>query len=246
MKLLEVVKLPETSKDTLATGFAFGKRLRKVAVLSGICDGFIGNRMLAAYRRAAEYMLADGATPKQIDDAMRAYGMAMGPFEAQDMGGLQIAEANRRRQDTTRPSSERYVTISDQLCALGRTGQRVGKGWYVYNHGERAPRVDPVVTNLITQYSAENGLTRHTFTQAQIQIQLLATLANEGAKIVEEGIAENDAAVDMVKLYGYGFPRWRGGPMFAAQTIGDAKICAALDALDQQSPGSWSRAKRYT
>lgn len=245
MKLLEVVRLPETSQETLATAFALAKRLRKVAVLSGICDGFIGNRMLAAYRRAAEYMLADGATPKQIDDAMRAYGMAMGPFEAQDMGGLQIAEANRRRQDATRPATERYVTISDQLCALGRTGQRVGKGWYAYETGDRAPKVDPVVTDLIEQYSTENRITRRPYTQDRIQAQLLAVLANEGARIVEEGIAETDAAVDMVKLHGYGFPRWRGGPMCAAQTAGDDAIRAALDALEAQSPGSWVRAYRY-
>lgn len=245
MKLLEVVRLPETSQETLATAFALAKRLRKVAVLSGICDGFIGNRMLAAYRRAAEYMLADGATPKQIDDAMRAYGMAMGPFEAQDMGGLQIAEANRRKQDATRPATERYVTISDQLCALGRTGQRVGKGWYAYEAGDRAPKVDPVVTDLIEQYSAENRITRQPYTQDRIQAQLLAVLANEGARIVEEGIAETDAAVDMVKLHGYGFPRWRGGPMCAAQTAGDDAIRAALDALEAQSPGSWVRAYRY-
>lgn len=245
MKLLEVVKLPDTAADTLATAFALAKRLRKVAVLSGICDGFIGNRMLAAYRRAAEYMLADGATPKQIDDAMRAYGMAMGPFEAQDMGGLQIAQANRRRQDATRPSGERYVTISDQLCDLGRTGQRVSKGWYAYIEGDRAPKVDPIVTELIEQYSADSAITRQPYTQEQIQTQLLAALANEGARIVDEGIAENDAAVDMVKLHGYGFPRWRGGPMFAASTAGEETICSALDALEAQSPGSWVRAARY-
>lgn len=246
MKLLEVVKLPDTSKETLATAFALAKRLRKVAVLSGICDGFIGNRMLAAYRRAAEYMLADGALPKQIDDAMRAYGMAMGPFEAQDMGGLQIAQANRRRQDATRAKAERYVTISDQLCDMGRTGQRAGKGWYVYADGDRKPQVDPVVTDLITAYSRDNEITRTEFTTDQIQTQLLAALANEGARIVDEGIAENDAAVDMVKLHGYGFPRWRGGPMFAAKTAGDDRVRAALDALNAKSPGSWIRAARYT
>jgi 3-hydroxyacyl-CoA dehydrogenase len=245
MKLLEVVKCPNTSAETLATAFALAKRLRKVAVLSGICDGFIGNRMLAAYRRAAEYMLADGALPKQIDDAMRAYGMAMGPFEAQDMGGLQIAYANRRRQDATRAPTERYVAISDQLCDMGRTGQRVGKGWYVYQAGDRNPKVDPLVTDLITAYSRDKSIARTTFTQDQIQTQLLAALANEGARIVDEGIAENDAAVDMVKLHGYGFPRWRGGPMFAARTDGDNKIRAALDALEARSPGSWIRAARY-
>jgi 3-hydroxyacyl-CoA dehydrogenase len=245
MKLLEVVKLPETAPDTLATAFALAKRLRKVAVLSGICDGFIGNRMLAAYRRAAEYMLADGALPKQIDDAMRAFGMAMGPFEAQDMSGLQIALANRRRQDVTRAPSERYVAISDQLCAAGRTGQRAGKGWYFYEDCDRTPKVDPAVTDLITTYSRDNAITREAFTHGQIQTQLLAALANEGARIVDEGIAENDAAVDMVKLHGYGFPRWRGGPMFAAQIAGTDAIRAALDALEAKSPGSWIRATRY-
>lgn len=245
MKLLEVVKLPGTSQETLATAFALGKRLRKVAVLSGICDGFIGNRMLGAYRRAAEYMLADGALPKQIDDAMRAFGMAMGPFETQDMGGLQIAQANRRRQDATRAKAERYVTISDQLCDMDRTGQRVGKGWYIYADGARKPRVDSVVTDLITAYSRDKAIRREAFTPDQIQTQLLAALANEGARIVDEGIAENDAAVDVVKLHGYGFPRWRGGPMFAATTAGDDMIRAALDALDAKSPGSWIRAARY-
>ena len=246
MRLLEVVTLPDTSPQTLATAFSLAKKLRKVAALSGICDGFIGNRMLAAYRRAAEYMLADGALPKQIDDAMRAFGMAMGPFEAQDMGGLQIAEANRRRQDATRPPSERYVAISDQLCAAGRTGQRVGKGWYAYEDGNRTPQVDADVTDVITRYSDEQDITRSPYTVADIQTRLLAILANEGARIVEEGIAENDAAVDMGKLHGYGFPRWRGGPMFAAGAAGAATMRAALDALDAQSPGSWVRAARYT
>jgi 3-hydroxyacyl-CoA dehydrogenase len=245
MKLLEVVKLPETSKDTLATAFALAKRLRKVAVLSGICDGFIGNRMLAAYRRAAEYMLADGALPAQIDAAMRDFGMAMGPFEAQDMSGLQIAEANRRRQDATRPATERYVTISDQLCATGRLGIRTGKGWYAYEVGSRTPVEDSAVTEIIARYSADNGITRRDYSHAEIQTQLLAVLANEGARIVEEGIAETDAAVDVVKLHGYGFPRWRGGPMHAAETAGEDAIRAALDALDHQSPGSWTRAKRF-
>jgi len=239
------VKLPGTSKDTLATAFALAKRLRKVAVLSGICDGFIGNRMLAAYRRAAEYMLADGATPKQIDAAMRAFGMAMGPFEAQDMSGLQIGEANRRRQDSTRPATERYVTIADQLCALGRLGLRASRGWYAYGNGSRIPVEDDEVTAIISRYSADNGLARRDYNSEEIQAQLLAVLANEGARIVEEGIAEHDAAVDVVKLHGYGFPRWRGGPMHAAQTAGNDAIRKALDALDRQSPGSWTRAARF-
>ncbi|WP_341236157.1 3-hydroxyacyl-CoA dehydrogenase NAD-binding domain-containing protein [uncultured Sulfitobacter sp.] len=245
MKLLEVVQLPATSTDTLATSFAFAKHLRKVAVLSGVCDGFIGNRMLAAYRRAAEYMLADGALPQEIDVAMRDFGMAMGPFEAQDMSGLQIAQANRRRQDKDRSSSERYVEISDRLCDLKRFGQRSSKGWYRYEPGNRAAIPDSDVTTLIEDYSREVGVTRRSFTHQEIQETLLAVLANEGALIVEEGIAENDAAVDMVKVHGYGFPRWRGGPMHAASTFDDDRIRESLETLCAASPGSWTRAKRY-
>jgi 3-hydroxyacyl-CoA dehydrogenase len=176
---------------------------------------------------------------------MRAFGMAMGPFEAQDMGGLQIAEANRRRQDATRPASERYVTIADQLCAAGRLGIRTGKGWYAYPDGSRTPVEDPEVLDIITRYSARNGITRRSFDREEIQDQLLAVLANEGARIVEEGIAQNDAAVDVVKLHGYGFPRWRGGPMHAAEVAGPDAIRRALDALDRHSPGSWVRADRF-
>lgn len=246
MKLVEVIHLPETSPETLATGFALARRLQKIPVLAGICDGFIGNRMLAAYRRAAEYMLADGALPSEIDDAMRAYGMAMGPFEAQDMGGLQIAEANRRRQDATRPKSERYVTIADELCSMGRLGQRVGKGWYTYPDGSRSPKADPEVTALILGYAKAQGIRRETPTPEQIQTQLLAVLANEGARIVEDNIADSEAAVDLVKVHGYGFPRWRGGPMNAAQMLGKDKIRAALEQLETHSPGSWQRAQKYS
>ncbi|MEM8822529.1 MAG: FAD-dependent oxidoreductase [Pseudomonadota bacterium] len=246
MRLLEVIRLPETAPETLATGFALAKRLKKVAVLSGICDGFIGNRMLAAYRRAAEYMLADGALPQEVDQAMRAWGMAMGPFEAQDMAGLQIAEANRRRQDATRDPAERYVPISDRLCAAGRYGQRTGRGWYRYVEGSKTPAPDAEVTAMIEAYSAEAGITRRRFAAEDIQTQLLAILANEGAGIVEEGIAESDAAVDVVKVHGYGFPRWRGGPLHAASRLGDPAIREALDALEAASPGAWHRAQRYT
>lgn len=246
MRLMEIVHLPQTSTQTVATGFAFAKKLRKVAVLSGICDGFIGNRMLAAYRRAAEYMLADGALPHEVDAAMRAFGMAMGPFEAQDMSGLQIAQANRRRQDATRNPGERYVTISDQLCAENRFGQRSGQGWYRYEPGDKTPHIDPKVTDLIEAYASANGITRRSFSQDDIQDQLLATLANEGAQIVDEGIAENDGAVDVVKVHGYGFPRWRGGPMQTARAMGAARFKTALDALEAASPKSWVRAKRFT
>ncbi|MEM9584072.1 MAG: 3-hydroxyacyl-CoA dehydrogenase NAD-binding domain-containing protein [Pseudomonadota bacterium] len=243
MRLVEVVRARETSADVLASAFAFAKTLRKTPVLSGICDGFIGNRILAAYRRAAEYMLADGALPHEVDAAMRAFGMGMGPFEAQDMTGLQIALANRRRQDVTRDPAERYVPISDRLCALDRFGKRSGAGWYSYAEGQ--PARDPEVEAIITDYSAEAGLSRQVYSAEDIQLLLLAAMANEGARIVEEGIAESAAIVDVVKAAGYGFPRWRGGPMHWAQANGRQVVRAALAQLDAASPGSWTRARQF-
>ncbi|MFV2054142.1 3-hydroxyacyl-CoA dehydrogenase NAD-binding domain-containing protein [Aliiroseovarius sp. YM-037] len=244
MKLLEIVKTPDTSAEVLATGFALGKRLRKVAVLSGICDGFIGNRMLAAYRRAAEYLLADGALPHEVDGAMRAFGFAMGPFEVQDLTGLQIAWANRKRNTDTRDPDERYVTISDQLCEADRLGQRSGKGWYRYEDGSRTPQRDPEVEALIEAYSEKRGIERRSFTAAEISDRLLAVLANEGARIVEEGIAERDSDVDMVQIHGYGFPRWRGGPMQYAAEIGWDETALHMQTVAAESPGSWTLADR--
>ncbi len=245
MKLLEVVQLPGTSADTLATAFAFAKKLRKTAVVSGICDGFIGNRILTAYRREAEYLLADGALPENVDAAIREFGFAMGPFETQDMSGLQIAWSNRKQQSTTRDPKQRYVTIADQLCELERFGQRSDKGWYDYPSGPKTKLPAPEVQKVIENYSATNGIVRKKFNADEIASRLLAVMANEGALIVEDGIAENDAAVDVVKLLGYGFPRWRGGPMHTASVIGDINIRSQLEALDEESPGSWIRAARY-
>lgn len=239
MKLVEVVNTPDTDPDVLATGFDLAKRLKKVAVLSGICDGFIGNRMLSAYRREAEYLLADGALPHQVDAAMRGFGMPMGPFELQDLTGLQIAWANRKRQAATRDPGERYERIADSLCEMGRLGQRSGKGWYAYAEGSRRPERDPEVEALIVDYSADRGITRRTFTEQEIRDRLLAVYANEGARIVEEGIAEDFAAVDMVKLHGYGFPRWRGGPMHYAAQVGWAGMARVMAEVAGESPGSW-------
>ena len=245
MKLLEVVHTPDSSAEVLATAFALARRLNKVAVMSGICDGFIGNRMLAAYRGAAEYMLADGALPAQVDAAMRGAGMAMGPFEVQDMAGLQIAWANRKRQAAAgRDPGQRYVTIADQLCEAGRLGQRSGKGWYRYAPGDRTPHRDDVVETLIHDYSRRHGIVRRSFSDADISTRLLAVLANEGALIVDEGIAEDDAAIDMVQLHGYGFPRWRGGPMHHASARGWGDTARAMRDVAADSPGSWRLARR--
>ena len=244
MKLVEVIRTENTSQHALATAFAFARALRKTPVLAGVCDGFIGNRILAAYRRAAEYLLADGALPHEIDAAMRAFGMAMGPFEAQDQSGLQIALAHRRRQDATRNPAERYVPISDRLCDMERFGRRSGAGWYRYDDGKTAAR-DPIIDTLIVDYSDEVGITRRTFTVEDIQRQLLTIMANEAARIVEEGIAGSADAIDVVKTAGYGFPRWRGGPMHWADTQDPAVLRATLREMEQASPASWRRARRY-
>lgn len=242
MKLLEVVRTPDTSPDTLATGFALAKRLRKIAVLSGICEGFIGNRILAAYRRGAEYLLADGALPDQVDAAMRGFGFAMGPFEVQDMAGLQIAWANRKA--APRDPAVRYVPIADTLCEADRFGQRSGAGWYDYPDGPKSKTPSDWVRDQITTHSETEGVTRRNFTAEEITTRLLAVMANEGARIVEESIAEDAAAVDMVELHGYGFPRWRGGPMHYADATGWDKIATTMELVERDSPGSWVMAER--
>ncbi len=246
MKLLEIVKTPQTSADVLATSFDLAKKMRKVAALSGICDGFIGNRMLAAYRRQADYMLADGALPFEIDAAMRDFGMPMGPYELQDLTGLQIAWATRKRQAATRDPKERYVTLGDQLCDMERFGQRSGKGWYRYEDGNRKPIRDEAVEELIMKYSANQNIKRQAFSKETIQYRLIAALANEGALIVEEGIAETRSDVDVVKLHGYGFPRWRGGPMHFVEQTGITDFKVHMAEIIAQSPNSWRMANWFS
>lgn len=235
MKLLEIVRLPVTDPAVIATGFALAKRLRKVAVLSGICDGFIGNRILAAYRRQADYLLMDGAKPEDIDAAMRAFGMPMGPYELQDLTGLQIAWANRKRQAAARPPKERYVPIGDKLCEAGRLGQHSGAGWYRYEKNNRTPIPDQNVTDLLRSL----GAGQQNFSQDDIAGRILAAIINEGARIIEEGIAERPLDVDMVMIHGYGFPRWRGGPMHYAAETGLDQIKADMAQVTLQSPNSW-------
>ena len=245
MKLLEIVRTRATSATTLSTAFEFARRLGKVGVLSGVCDGFIGNRILAAYRRQGDYLLADGATPSEIDAAMRAYGMPMGPYQLQDLTGLQIGWANRKRLAPGRSPSERYVDIADTLCEQDRFGQRSGRGWYRYKAGDRTPIVDDEVTKLVEDYSKKHGIVRRSFTEKEIQNSMLAVMANEGMRILDEGIAERASDIDIVKIHGYGFPRWRGGPMHAAEVQGVDAVVKLLGDVDRQSPESWVIANRY-
>ena len=228
MKLLEVVRCAKTAPDVLATGLAFGKKLGKLPIVSGVCEGFIGNRIYAVYRRHAEYLVADGASPREVDAALEAFGFAMGIFAVSDMSGLDIAWAMRKRRAATRDPAERYVAIADKLCEAGRLGRKTGAGWYDYASGKAQP--DPVVDAVIAEERAAAGITPRSFSQQDIQNRLLAVMANEAAKIVAEGIALRPSDIDLVFTNGYGFPRLRGGPLFAADQTGLGPMLAEVEA----------------
>ena len=218
MKLLEIVHTETVSKNVLATGFALAKKLRKIAVPAGVCDGFIGNRMMAAYRQACEFMLEEGALPHEIDQAMVAFGFPMGLFAVQDLSGLDIAWARRKAKAATRDPNERYVAIGDRLCELGRFGQKAGAGWYRYEDDERRGSIDAAVTAIIAEESAKKGIERRTIAESEIMETILGVMQREGDAILKEGIAASPEAIDVVMVNGYGFPRWRGGPMYMGKT----------------------------
>lgn len=238
MKLLEIVRGDLTSDKALATGFALAKLLRKVPVVSGVCDGFIGNRILARYREAADGLLLAGCLPYQIDEAMVTFGYAMGPYETQDLSGLDIGFANRRRQDETRDPNRQYVEIGDRMVELGRLGRKTSAGWYAYEDGSRKS-VDAAVNDLVCAESARAGVSRRSFEAAEIQKTLLLAMINEACDILWEGIAARAQDIDLVTIFGYGFPRWRGGLMHHADAFGLQEICDGLDALRADDPIAW-------
>lgn len=214
MRLVEVVRTAKIAPDVLATGLAVAKKLGKLGVVSGVCEGFIGNRIFTAYRRECDFMLEDGALPQDIDAALEGYGFPMGLYAVNDMAGLEISWARRKRNAATRDPSERYVVIADRLCEAGRFGRKSGKGYYTYANGEKA--VDPEVTALIEAASREAGIERRPFSSSEIVERVMAAIAAEGRKILAEGIALRGSDIDLVLINGYGYPAWRGGPMFQA------------------------------
>lgn len=219
MKLLEVVRGEHTAKDVLATVMQLAKKIRKTAVVSGVCDGFIGNRMVEQYIRQALFMLEEGALPAQVDRAIEAFGFAMGPFRMSDLAGNDIGWAIRKRRYLEQPDLH-YSKIADRLCELGRFGQKTGGGWYDYQAGERRAKPSKLVDEMVLAYSKEAGVERRKIADEEIVERLVYALVNEGAKILEEGIASKASDIDMVYLTGYGFPLWRGGPMLYADTVG--------------------------
>jgi len=234
MRLVETVRGKATSRETIATSMALAKKLGKVAALVGVCDSFVGNRMYYAYGRQANFLLEEGALPQQVDKAIQDFGFPMGPFATGDLAGVDVGHRIRQQRAAQRaaqglpPDTRRYSAIADRIAEKGRYGQKTGQGWYRYEKGGRAPIPDPEIEALIAGISKEKGIERRTVTDPEIIERCLYPLVNEGAKILEEGIAQRASDIDVVWIYGYGFPRWRGGPMFWADQIGVQKVYDAM------------------
>ncbi len=228
MRLLEVVRAEKTAKDVLATTMKLGKKLKKVPIVSGVCDGFIGNRMVERYSQQAGLLLDEGASPQQVDAALQKWGMAMGPFTMSDLAGNDIGWDIRKRRYYERPEMA-YSKFADKVCELGRFGQKTGKGFYRYEPGNRKALPDPEIDALLDKYRKEHGLQTREISDQEIVERCIYALVNTGARILEEGIALRASDIDMVYLAGYGFPAHRGGPMFYADSVGLDKVVAAIE-----------------
>ncbi len=227
MRLVEVIDGGRSAKDALATGVAVGKRMGKLPVVMGNCDGFVGNRILAAWRKVADMMIEEGAYPQDFDAAMEKWGMAMGPYAVGDLAGLDIGMRRRKEFAHLRDNEKRDTgAIGDAICALGRYGQKTGAGYYKYVDGKRT--VDPLVTEIIDKVSKEKGIARKAISAEQMTSWVHASMVNEACKILSENIVSRPLDVDIVKLNGYGFPVWRGGPMQEADRIGLDKVLATV------------------
>ncbi|MCY7369513.1 MAG: enoyl-CoA hydratase/isomerase family protein, partial [Polaromonas sp.] len=227
MKLLEVVRAEKTGKDVLATVMALGKKIRKTAVVSGVCDGFIGNRMIEQYSRQAGFLLEEGCTPEQVDKAVERFGFAMGPFRMGDLAGNDIGWAIRKRRYQEKPDMK-YSKTADLLCDLGRFGQKTGAGWYDYLPGKRDAIASPRVVGMIDKHRESLGIAPRKIADEEIVQRLVFSLVNEGARILEDGIASKASDIDMVYLTGYGFPMHRGGPMLYADQVGLFNVVQAM------------------
>jgi len=239
MRLLEVVRGKQTDKSVLATTMKLGKTLKKVPVVSGVCDGFIGNRMLEKYVQQSLFLLEEGATPAQVDGALQRWGMAMGPFAMYDMAGNDIGWEIRKRRAKERPDMV-YSKVADRICEKGWFGQKAGRGWYRYGKGNRKPIPDPEVEKLLEEHRSELGVKPRKIPDDEIVERCVFALANEGARILEEGIALRASDIDMVYLTGYGFPPYRGGPMFYAETVGLGKVLDSIRRFQEgYQGGQW-------
>lgn len=239
MKLLEIVVPAKVAADVVATAFEFAKKLRKVPVRAGVCDGFIGNRILAVYRQAADHLMEDGASPYQIDSAVRDFGYPIGPFQMSDLAGGDIGWATRKRRAATRDPNARYVQIADRLCERGWFGHKTGRGYYLYRDGARSGTPDPEVEAIIRAERDRAGVTPRPFTDEEIMRRYMAAMINEGANVVHQRIALRPLDVDVTLLCGYGFPRHRGGPMKYADQLGLDRVLADILKFAREDPLFW-------
>jgi 3-hydroxyacyl-CoA dehydrogenase len=228
MRLVEVVRGEATAPDALATANDLARRLGKLPVTVGVCFGFVGNRMLARRSAAAERLLLEGALPHEIDSAVTAFGFRMGPFAMSDLAGLDIGWRTRKATGGSAP-------VADALCEQGRFGQKSGRGFYLYPEGARTGTRDPEVEALIARTSSEHGIARRSFSSDEIVARLMYPMVNEGARILEEGIAARPGDIDTIWINGYNWPAWRGGPMHWADSVGLDRIAAALTRFAEET-----------
>jgi 3-hydroxyacyl-CoA dehydrogenase len=241
MKLLEIVRGKATSKEVIATSMGLAKKLNKVGVLAGNCRGFIGNRMIHCYGREAQFLVEEGATVEQVDTALYDFGLAMGPLAMGDLAGLDVGWRIRKEFKHLEKPGVRVPLVADQLCEMGRYGQKTGAGWYKYDQN-RTPSGDPVVTALIEKLARGAGIERRTISNDEIVDRTIYALVNEGARILEEGIALRAVDIDIVYLNGYGFPVWRGGPMFYADTVGLTNVLKKIQEFEKRHGELWAPA----
>ncbi len=242
MRLLEVVRGAQTAPDVIATLMDLGRRMGKIAVLARIYPGFIGNALFRNYTREAHFLVEDGALPHEVDAALKKFGYAMGIFAVHDMAGNDVGYQTRKAQMATRPNDRRWNDLIMKLCDLGRLGQKSGKGWYRYEASDRTPHRDSEVEQFIAEESARMGLPRREMSEAEIVKRCLYGMINEGAKLLEQGIALRPSDIDITYLTGYGFPAHQGGPMFMADRIGLARVLADIERLHAEYGFWWQPA----
>jgi 3-hydroxyacyl-CoA dehydrogenase len=237
MRLLEIVRGAATSKEVIATCMQISKKIGKVGVLVGNCMGFVGNRMFGPYRREAQFLVEEGASVAAVDNALYEFGMAMGPLATGDLAGLDVGWRIRKENRHLQKPGVRQAFIEDRLCELGRFGQKTGAGWYKYDENRKAAP-DPEVADLIRQWTSEAGIAQRQISDEEIVQRCIYTLVNEGARLLEEGIALRAVDIDIIYLNGYGFPAYRGGPMWYADTVGLKNVYERIREF-QERLGSW-------
>jgi len=240
MRLLEIVRGTHTSPTAIVTAMALAKRIKKVGVLARSCDGFIGNRMLVGYGREANYLIEEGALPQDVDRALKAFGLPMGIFAMGDLAGLDVGWRIRKRRRAEGDIAKfRESRVADELCERGFFGQKTGRGFYRYEPGSRVPQPDPEVEALILEESKRLGITRRSISDQEIVLRCMLPLVNEGANILLDGTAIRPGDIDIVWIYGYGFPAFRGGPMHWADTLGLTKVRDEMRRFEQQHGERW-------